>query len=343
MLGALAGWALLLGVLALLGPWRRHKFGPVLFVSTVTVAVLAYDVVTGSQLQMSTLLGEPLLIASRFYGIGNSALALYCCALLLAVAGFASLVTKPLHRVLIVTLPVLVSCVILAAPGLGTKFGSVPTLIIGVAYLVLAAASIRFSLKRLGLTVGIAGFVMLTVLFLDWLRPADQRTHFGRFFDSIISGQALSVLARKIGMNIDILTQSWMTLVLPLIIIGVFWMALDPARFRLHGIQDTYRRIPLLRAAMFSLAILLGVGTVINDSGIVVPAVGILFLVPVLTHLETFRASFPPVPAAEATVTGSETTDTDAKADEADAKADEAGEAGKAEISDADSDGITHQ
>ncbi|WP_228282343.1 alkaline phosphatase family protein [Brevibacterium atlanticum] len=296
MLGALVGWSLLLGVLALLGPWRRHKFGPVLFVSVITVCVLAYDVMTGSQLQMSTLLGEPLLIASRFYGIGNSALALYCCALLLAVAGFASLVTKPLHRVLIVTLPVLASCVILAAPGLGTKFGSVPTLIIGVAYLVLAAASIRFSIKRLGLTVGIAGFVMLAVLFLDWLRPADQRTHFGRFFDSIISGQALGVLARKIGMNIDILTQSWMTLVLPLFIIGVFWLALDPHRFGLRGIEDTYRRIPLLRAAVISLAILLGVGTVINDSGIVVPAVGVLFLVPILAHLETFRAGLPRVP-----------------------------------------------
>jgi hypothetical protein len=289
MLGALGGWSLLLGGMALLGPWRRHRFGPVLFVSVVTVAVLAYDVVTGSQLQMSTLLGEPLLIASRFYGIGNSALALYCCALLLAVAGFASLVTKPLHRVLIVTVPVLISCVLLAAPGLGTKFGSVPTLIIGVAYLVLAAASIRFSLKRLGLTVGIAGFVMLTVLFLDWLRPPDQRTHFGRFFDSIISGEALNVLARKIGMNIDILTQSWMTLVLPLIIIGVFWMALNPTRFGLRGLHDAFQRIPLLRAAMISLAILLGVGTVINDSGIVVPAVGILFLVPILTHVETFR------------------------------------------------------
>ncbi len=140
-------------------------------------------------------------------------------------------------------------------------------------------------------------------------------------------------------MNIDILTQSWMTLVLPLIIIGVFWMALDPARFRLHGIQDTYRRIPLLRAAMISLAILLGVGTVINDSGIVVPAVGILFLVPVLTHLETFRASFPPAPPAPA----ADGDDAGADADAGEAKADEAAEAGKAEISDADSDGITHQ
>lgn len=289
MLGALAGWSLILGAIALLGPWRGYKLGPVLFVSVVTVLVLAYDVMTGSQLQMSTLLGEPLLIASRFYGIGNSALALYCCALLLTVAGFASLTTRPIVRILIVTVPILVSSVILAAPGLGTKFGSVPTLIIGVAYLVLAAAGIRFSLKRMGLTVGIAGFVMLAVLFIDWLRPADQRTHFGRFFDSIISGEALSVLARKIGMNIDILTQSWMTLILPLIIIGVFWLALEPQRFSLQGMTDAYNRIPLLRAGMISLAILLGVGTIINDSGIVVPAVGILFLVPVLVHLETFE------------------------------------------------------
>ena len=289
MLGALAGWSLALGVIALLGPWRGFKLGPVLFVSVVTVLVLAYDVMTGSQLQMSTLLGEPLLIASRFYGIGNSALALYCCALILAVAGFASLTKRPLMRILIVTVPILISSVILAAPGLGTKFGSVPTLIIGVAYLVLAAAGIRFSLKRMGLTVGIAGFVMLAVLFLDWLRPADQRTHFGRFFDSIISGEALGVLARKIGMNIDILTQSWMTLLLPLIIIGVFWLAFEPQRFSLQGMINAYDRIPLLRAGMISLAILLGVGTIINDSGIVVPAVGILFLVPVLVHLETFE------------------------------------------------------
>ncbi|MCT1551353.1 hypothetical protein [Brevibacterium casei] len=301
MLGALVGWALVLGALALLGPWSRHRLGPVLFVCVVTVTVLGYDVVTGSQLQMSTLLGEPLLIASRFYGIGNSALALYCCALLLAVAGFASMTKRPMARLSIVLIPVLVSCALLAAPGLGTKFGSVPTLIIGVAYLALASAGIRFSLKRLGLTVGIAGFVMLLVLFLDWLRPANQRTHFGRFFDSLISGEALGVLARKIDMNIDILTQSWMTVILPLVIIAVFWAALMPQRFGLRGLVDAYARIPLLRAGMISLAILLGVGTIINDSGIVVPAVGILFLVPVLAHLETFRTPSSPAEATAAT------------------------------------------
>ena len=88
-----------------------------------------------------------------------------------------------------------------------------------------------------------------------------------------------------------------MTVILPLVIIAVFWAALMPQRFGLRGLVDAYARIPLLRAGMISLAILLGVGTIINDSGIVVPAVGILFLVPVLAHLETFRT--PSSPDAE--------------------------------------------
>src|SRR5699024_8067795 len=48
MLGAVGGWPLLRGGRALLGPWRRLRSGPFLFGSVVTVAVLAYDVVTGS-------------------------------------------------------------------------------------------------------------------------------------------------------------------------------------------------------------------------------------------------------------------------------------------------------
>ena len=36
---------------------------------------------------------------------------------------------------------------------------------------------------------------------------------------------------------------------------------------------------------VISLAVLLGVGAVVNDSGIIVPAVGLLFLIPALAHL----------------------------------------------------------
>lgn len=285
MLAALCGWALALTLLGLLGPWRRDPLGPLTVVATATVLVLAGDVIAGSPLQMSTLLGEPLLIASRFYGIGNSALALFCTALVLVLVAVCRAIPNRWARLAAVVTIVLAACVLLATPGLGTKFGSVPTLIIGLAVFTLAAAGIRLSIKRLVLVVGAAGLVMLLVLVLDWLRPADQRTHFGRFFDSILSGEAGAVIMRKIGMNIDILTQSWMTLLLPVIIAGVFWVILDPRRFSVPHLPGLYRRYPMMRAAMASLAVLLAVGTVINDSGIVVPAVGILFIIPAFAHL----------------------------------------------------------
>jgi hypothetical protein len=288
MLGGVIGWAIVLTALAVAGPWRRLRGGSLAFVSAVTVAVLAADVLTGSRLQMSTMLGEPLLIASRFYGIGNSALALYCTALLVGLGLACSWLRSSTWRhrrwvtTTVVIAAVLASCGLLAAPGLGTKFGSVPTLVLGSAVFALAAAGIRLSWKRLLVFGGGAVALMLAVLFLDWLRPAEARTHFGRFFDSILTGEAGAVLMRKIGMNVDILTQSWMTLLLPLLIAVVLWAAISPARFRIPGLAEQYRRLPLLRPAVISLAVLLAVGTFINDSGVVVPAVGMLFLVPAL-------------------------------------------------------------
>lgn len=285
MLAALAGWALALTLAGLLGPWKRFTLGPLTFVAVATVFVLAGDVITGSHLQMSTLLGEPLLIASRFYGIGNSALALFLTALVFALITACSLIANRWVRLSIVLVTMVLACLLLATPGLGTKFGSVPALVVGLGVLALAAAEIRASIKRLALIVGTTAGIMIAVLVIDWLRPADDRTHFGRFFASIISGEAGAVLMRKIGMNIDILTQSWMTLLLPLIIAGVFWAAIAPGRFRIPALPRLYARFPYLRMGMISLAVLLGVGAVVNDSGIIVPAVGLLFLVPALAHL----------------------------------------------------------
>lgn len=291
MLGGVTGWAIALTALGLLGPWRRLPAGPLGFIAATTVGVLAVDVSTGSSLQMSTLLGEPLLIASRFYGIGNSALALYCTALLVGLGVVCSWMRRRWPITAVVVVAVVASCVLLATPGLGTKFGSVPTLLLGTAVFAVTAARVKLSWRRL-LLIGGGGAagLMLLVLFLDWLQPTDQRTHFGNFFDSILTGEAGAVLLRKIGMNIDILTQSWMTMLLPFALAAVLWAAISPNRFRIPLLGEWYREMPLLRTSVISLAVLLTVGTFINDSGIVVPAVGILFLVPALTHLVGAKA-----------------------------------------------------
>lgn len=285
MLAALVGWSFAIMLGALLGPWKRLPLGPVTFVAAVTVGVLLYDVLTGSALQMSTLMGEPLLIASRFYGIGNSALALYCTALVFVLVAACQHVPNRWVRLGVVLVGLTASAIVLGTPGLGTKFGSIPTLIVGLAVLALSAAEIRLTIKRVAIFGSAAVGVMLLLLVGDWLRPPEKWTHFGRFFDSILNGEAASVLIRKVQMNVEILTQSWMTLLLPFVIGAVFWVVLRPERFRVPYLPRVYAQNWLLRPGILSLLVLLVVGTFINDSGIVVPAVGILFLVPAVGHL----------------------------------------------------------
>lgn len=285
MLGALLGFALLCTALVLLGPWRRRLGGPLMAVSVLTVLVLAADVIAGSPLQMSTIMGEPLLLASRFYGIGNSAFALLSTALVIALTCAVQPLRGRLWRVAVIGAAGLAVCVLLATPGLGTKFGSVPTLIGGLSVLLLGATGIRLSWRRVAIIGGSALTVMTLVLFLDWLRPAGQRTHFGRFFATILDGQAGAVIARKVGMNVDILTQSWFTLLLPLLLAVAFWALLSPRLFRIRPLVDCYARMPMLRTGIGAAVVLLVIGTFVNDSGIVLPAVGALFLAPAMAHL----------------------------------------------------------
>ncbi|GAB3557443.1 hypothetical protein [Spelaeicoccus albus] len=286
MLACLVGMTAAVTAVAFAGPWRRRLLGPLTVVSGITVATLAADVLTGSGLQMSTLLGEPLLTASRFYGIGNSAYALFATTLVLCVV--TAMQIRRLGRggraTLVVVTGVLAG-LLLGLPGLGTKFGSVPTIVVGFGLLFLVAVGLRLTWRRgLYLLLGAAA-LMAALLYLDWLRPPDQRTHFGRFFATILAGDAWPVIWRKIEMNLGILTQSWMTLLLPLFVAAVVLVVLNPARAGVPALAGVYDRTPFLRAGLGSLFALLILGAFVNDSGIIVPAVGILFLAPALTHV----------------------------------------------------------
>ena len=57
-------------VLALAGPWRRHRLGPPLVVLSITLGTLIVDVLTGSTLELNGLLGYDAIVAGRFTGYG---------------------------------------------------------------------------------------------------------------------------------------------------------------------------------------------------------------------------------------------------------------------------------
>ena len=103
VVGAVFVWVVAIASLALLGPWRNRRLGPLGVVSGLTAGVLALDVLTGSNLQTSSLMGQQPVVAGRFYGLGNVQFALFATGALMMATSLADATLRSGRRRLAVT------------------------------------------------------------------------------------------------------------------------------------------------------------------------------------------------------------------------------------------------
>ena len=281
---AIVGWAVLVTAVAALGPWRRRVYGPPGVVAGVTVAVLAADVLSGSNLQHSSMLGLSPLVAGRFYGLGNIPFSIWAaCVLVLAGALAQGLLDAGRSR-RVATLAVLaVGGVAVVLTGTaGADFGGM--LALGPAVSVLAfgvgawhASPVRV-LAVAAVSVGVVGVVSV----LDWLRPAAQRSHLGDFVQSVVDGEAFTIVVRKADAAIGTLSRGpygWLAVAA---LVAVVLMMRNPRRMRAEGVLDAFERWPLLRPTIWSCVTVAVVGFAVNDSGIIIPALVLTVGIPLV-------------------------------------------------------------
>ena len=285
VIGAVAVFVALICTVALLGPWRNLRLGPLGFIGGVTAVVLAVDVITGSRLQIASLMGLPPLVAGRFYGLGNVQFALFSSGSLMLAVALADHALNRGRRWLAVTWVVLiglVTVVIDGTPGLGSDFGGPPAIIPAFTLMALLVAGVKVTWRRVLMIA--AGTVLAVVLISlgDWLRPAADRTHLGRFAQTVIEGGAWQVVTRKASANWAILTSSFLTVLLPFAAVFVAVFLMRPGVWGGAALQRTYGYAPALRHGLNSLIVLVTIGAVVNDSGTVVPAISAVLVVPLL-------------------------------------------------------------
>lgn len=283
LLLALVGWAVAVAALSLAGPWRRHVLGPPTVVATVTALVLAVDVVRGSQLQLNALLGYSPLVAGRFYGFGNIAFALWASSALLATAGLLTPLVEAGRRHLAGALAALTGLVAVALTGLdrlGTDFGGVIAIVPGFAVLAMGLAGVRITLRRLAASVLGGGLAIAVLAVLDWLRGPAARSHLGDFVQQVLDGEAWTVVERKLAANLGLLLGTPFGLIVPAAVAFLVFVLMRPRQWRAAALQSAYDRAPTLRPALTAIVVALVVGFAVNDSGIVIPAVGLAVAVP---------------------------------------------------------------
>lgn len=273
--GLAAAWALVIVGLAGVGPWRRRLLGPAGAIAAATAAVLIGDLVTGGQLQMSSLAGYSPLVAGRFAGVGNVAFGILATGALLAGAAAADRLV-PARAALVVTAVGVVTVAVDGIPGWGSDFGGVLALVPGFAVLGMLACRVRVSVVKLAVSALAAVLVVAAFAVADYLRPPDARTHLGRFVGQLLDGTAGAVIDRKAGANLALLTHAWYTLLLPAGVVLVLAVLGWPQRLRVRGLALAYQRAPTWRAGLVALAVTALVGAVVNDSGVAIPAVAII-------------------------------------------------------------------
>lgn len=245
---------------------RRHRTAALLAVPGFTALVLVADQLAGAPLDLSAPMGDNPIIAGRFHGMGNLAFALMAASALFCAGVLAGRASGNRDRIAIVGGIGLVALAVDALPALGDDLGGLLALFPAVVLLAALVAGVRVTWRRVALVAGITLAVAVAIGAIDAARPPDRRTHIGRFVADLVHGHLDPVAGRK-----------WRAMLRSFGNVGPdVFVALTAAA----AVRCRERVAPMLRAPLIAVAVVGILGTLLNDSGVVVATGAALAVVP---------------------------------------------------------------
>lgn len=278
-------WALAVAAVARLLGRNHDLLTEVGVVAAATAGVLAVDVAIGGPLQTASLMGYSPVIAGRLYGFGNVAFALFATGLVFSAAWIGDVVHRRGHRRAAAGLVLgfgLLGVVIDGLPQLGSDFGGIIAITCGFGVFLLGVLQLRLTAARLLAVAGVALALVTLVSVVDWRRPAEERSHLGAFVQQVLDGEFANIVGRKLANNLDILFSSVLGLLVPFAVLFLAFVLLRPLRQTPAVLTIAYQEAPMLRPAFMGWVTLMVVGFAVNDSGVAIPAVGIMMTIPFL-------------------------------------------------------------
>ena len=277
---------------------RGRSLAPLGWIAAVTIVSLVADVTAGAQLQMSSLLGYSFHSAGRFTGFGNQAFAVLASTTILAGAIHVHYAPRRREALVSVGLLFLFVAIVDGSPALGSDVGGIMTMVPVFGLTWFALAGRRVSWRAVAATIVMTVLALGAAALVDVTRPPEVRTHLGRLVAEVAAdgpGPLLETVGRKAAANLRTWGSPWVWGLAVLAISLVTAVAVD---------RNWHRILPrgsALRAGVAGTVAAGILGYAVNDSGVVVAALILVYLGPFLTLVALDREVAPvEVPAERA-------------------------------------------
>lgn len=251
-----------------------------LVVSGLTSVAIFTDIVTGGNLIKVSLLGYDPIIGARYYGIGNEYMGVIVGSSLVMIS---SMLEE--NRMGIWTAAILLAVIlaVIGYPGLGANVGGAITAFAAYSFFLIRLRKNRITLRHVLIIVTGIVTVVLAFAILD-LQVLESHSHLAQALKNAVDRgplYLLSIINRKIAMNLKLLKYTIWTKVLMTVIAVTGILLYKPV-----GIfKRVFSRYPNLAKGWSSIVVAAAVGMAVNDSGVVTSATSSIFFISSLLYV----------------------------------------------------------
>jgi hypothetical protein len=107
----------------------------------------------------------------------------------------------------------------------------------------------------------------------------------GAFAGNLLHGRGGDLLQRKVSADVDSLSVSVLGWLIPLVAVAAGVALWRPAALRLRTLADAFAAVPVLRVLAWLCWLVLVIGWFADDSGVIVPAEALPFVLPLTIGL----------------------------------------------------------
>ena len=176
-------------------------------------------------------------------------------------------------------------------PGFGAKVGGTIALVPCLLLLLIAlgggsggaGVQVRW---RWAVPIALSGVALFAVFaVVSYFVPAAGVSDIGTFAGNLLHGEGGGVLERKVGSNVGTLTVSVVRWLIPVAAVAAGVALWRPSSLRLRTLPRAFAAAPVLRTVAWLCWLVLILGWLADDSGVIVPAAALPFAVPLVVSM----------------------------------------------------------